>query len=71
MGVFGQALGGLAGGLGSKLLPIPGVDGASLGGWLGGMLPFSRGGMVPSYVNVYQRGGRVRKSRSGKRRSRK
>lgn len=68
MGVFGQALGGLAGQLGSQILPIPGVDGKSFGSFLGGLLPFARGGMVPAPIRKYQRGGRVK---SGKRRSRK
>jgi hypothetical protein len=69
MGVFGQALGGLAGNLGSALLPIPGINGGQLGSYLGNMLPFARGGVVP--MRAYQRGGRVKKSKSGKRRSRK
>lgn len=46
MGIFGNLLGGLAGSLGSKLLPIPGVDGGQLGGAIGGLLPFKTGGAV-------------------------
>ncbi len=62
MGVFGQALGGLAGQVGSKLLPIPGVDGGQLGNFLGSFLPFARGGMVPKY----RKGGRVQRKRKTK-----
>jgi hypothetical protein len=46
MGMFGSLLGNLAGGLGSKFLPIPGVNGGELGGALGGLLPFKTGGAV-------------------------
>ena len=45
--MFGSLLGNLAGGLGSKFLPIPGVNGGELGGALGGLLPFKTGGKVP------------------------
>ena len=55
MGIFGNLLGGLAGSLGSKLLPIPGVDGGQLGGAIGGLLPFKTGGAVkktgPAYLH--------------------
>jgi hypothetical protein len=44
---FGGALGSILGGLGSKILPIPGIDGEALGGFLGSMAPFRRGGMIP------------------------
>jgi len=79
MGVLGNLLGGIAGSLGSQFFPIKGVDGRALGSALGGMLPFARGGRVPEhkimgYANggeivvvpqrVYQRGGRVKKSKS-------
>lgn len=47
MGWLGSALGSLAGQIGSKVLPIPGVDGGQLGGFLGGLAPFRKGGMVP------------------------
>lgn len=67
MGKFGQALGGLAGTIGSQFIPIPGVDGGQLGSFLGGMLPFARGGIVPP--RGYRRGGRVQRKR--KTRSRK
>lgn len=43
---FGSTLGSIAGGLGSMLMPIPGVNGAQLGSALGGMLGFRRGGKV-------------------------
>lgn len=78
MGVFGQALGGLAGQLGSQILPIPGVDGKSFGSFLGGLLPFKKGGVVPAYarggvivpvpvpIRKYQKGGKVKKSKSRK-----
>lgn len=46
MGLFGNLLGTIAGGLGSKFLPIKGVDGAQVGGTLGGLLPFKTGGAV-------------------------
>ncbi len=44
---FGNLLGSLAGSIGSKLIPIPGVDGAALGGFLGGLTGFKTGGTVP------------------------
>jgi hypothetical protein len=44
---FGSLLGSLAGAIGSKLAPIPGVDGATLGGAIGGLMPFKNGGVVP------------------------
>ena len=43
---FGSILGSLAGAIGSKLAPIPGVDGATLGGAIGGLMPFKNGGAV-------------------------
>jgi len=79
MGMLGSLLGSIAGGLGSQFFPIKGVDGSQVGRTLGGMLPFARGGRVPEhkimgYANggeivvvpqrVYQRGGRVKKSKS-------
>lgn len=57
---LGGALGRLAGGLGSMLLPIPGVDGAKLGEHLGSMLPFKRGGAV-----ARKRGGAVKARKRG------
>jgi hypothetical protein len=50
MGFFGKLLGGLAGSLGSALLPIPGADGKQIGEHLGSMLPFQEGGLVPQRV---------------------
>ena len=47
MGIFGNLLGNLAGSLGSKFLPIPGVNGGELGGAIGGLMPFKNGGKVP------------------------
>lgn len=46
MGVFGNLLGSTLGGLGSALFPIPGVNGSNLGGAIGNLLPFKRGGRV-------------------------
>lgn len=64
MGKLGQALGSLAGGLGSMLMPIPGVSGAELGGHLGNML-FRRGGAVKARARggaAKKRGGAVKKA---------
>ena len=44
MGFFGSLLGGGLGAIGSKFLPIPGVDGQVLGSALGGLAPFKTGG---------------------------
>lgn len=57
MGVFGNLIGQGLGALGSHVLPIPGVNGKELGGFLGGMLPFARGGVVPRY----RKGGKVQR----------
>jgi hypothetical protein len=46
MGMFGNLLGNLAGSLGSKFLPIPGVNGGELGGAIGSLMPFKTGGAV-------------------------
>ena len=46
MGFFGSLLGGRLGAIGSKFLPIPGVDGQVLGTALGGLAPFKNGGAV-------------------------
>lgn len=51
---LGGTLGEIAGGLGSMLLPIPGINGAQLGRALGSMLPFKRGGRAKARA----RGGR-------------
>lgn len=45
MGFFGSLLGGGLGAIGSKFLPIPGVDGQTLGSAIGG-LAFKTGGRV-------------------------
>jgi hypothetical protein len=47
MGMFGSAIGSILGGLGSKFMPIPGVDGQQVGNFLGGLAPFKNGGKVP------------------------
>ena len=46
MGMFGKILGTIAGGLGSAFMPLPGVDGAKIGGEIGGLVPFKTGGLV-------------------------
>lgn len=83
MGIFGNLLGQGAGALGSMLMPIPGVNGQQLGGHIGNMMPFKKGGVVPAHkimgyarggevtAKGYQRGGRVRKSKAGKRKGKK
>lgn len=43
---FGSLLGGLAGSIGSKLIPIPGIDGGALGSYLGSLSGFKNGGTV-------------------------
>ena len=47
MGMFGNILGSIAGGLGSSFMPLPGVNGAQIGGQIGGLLPFKKGGKIP------------------------
>lgn len=61
---FGSALGGMLGSLGSKMLPIPGVDGGQLGNFLGGLFPFKKGGRIGKKhlahaIMGYARGGEV------------
>ena len=46
MGLFGKILGNIAGGLGSKFLPLPGVNGGEIGSTIGNLLPFKNGGAV-------------------------
>jgi hypothetical protein len=67
MGKLGQTLGSIAGGLGSLFLPIPGIDGARLGGALGGALPFRMGGRVhmARKAPAKKRGGAAKKKRGG------
>jgi hypothetical protein len=59
--LFGQAAGGTLGGwLGNR------DTGASIGGALGNLLPFGRGGSIPpsmASVPFYQRGGKVKKGK--------
>ena len=66
MGFFGNLLGQGLGALGSQLFPIAGVDGAKLGGSLGGMLPFARGGVIPVPVNRYKKGGKIQRKKKAK-----
>lgn len=60
--LFGQAAGGTLGGwLGNR------DTGASIGGALGNLLPFGRGGSIPpsmASVPYYQRGGKVKSKKS-------
>ena len=46
MGAFGNFLGSILGGLGSQILPIKGINGRELGGTIGNLLPFKKGGRV-------------------------
>jgi hypothetical protein len=48
MGKFGALLGSLAGSIGSKLMPISGIDGEKLGALIGGssLVPFKTGGAI-------------------------
>lgn len=64
---LGGDIGRLLGNLGSQILPIPGVHGGDLGGFLGSLLPFkrggrpmmARGGMAP--MPARKRGGKTKK----------
>jgi hypothetical protein len=47
MGLWGKILGNVAGGLGSKVLPLQGVNGGEIGASIGNLLPFKSGGAVP------------------------
>ena len=47
MGFWGKILGNVAGGLGSKVLPLQGVNGGEIGSSIGNLLPFKNGGVVP------------------------
>jgi hypothetical protein len=58
---LGGLLGSLAGGLGSQLFPIAGVNGAELGRSLGSLLPFRRGGKAPAR----KRGGAIKARKRG------
>ena len=46
MGFWGKILGNVAGGLGSKVLPLQGVNGGEIGASIGNLLPFKNGGAV-------------------------
>lgn len=43
---FGSLLGGLLGNIGSKLIPLPGINGEAVGSALGGLTGFKKGGRV-------------------------
>ena len=55
MGFWGNLLGQGLGAIGSKLLPIKGIDGQAVGGALGSLAPFKKGGRVkrtgPAYLH--------------------
>lgn len=55
---FGSALGSILGGLGSALMPIPGVNGQQLGSYLGGLTGLKRGGRRKKAVKRKARGGK-------------
>lgn len=57
MGLFGNLLGTIAGGLGSKFIPIKGIDGGEVGGSLGSLLPFKKGGRVKKTGPIYAHAG--------------
>ena len=61
MGFFGNLIGSTLGKIGSKVLPIPGVDGGQLGGFLGNLAPFKQGGRVRP-MGAFEKGGRVLKA---------
>ncbi len=46
MGFIGSTVGSALGNIGSSLLPIPGINGSDFGRFLGGFLPFKKGGLV-------------------------
>lgn len=47
MGIFGRILGTGLGAIGSALFPVKGIDGGAVGGALGELAPFKKGGRVP------------------------
>jgi hypothetical protein len=55
--LIGKGLGSMAGAIGSKYIPISGVNGEDIGGKIGGAL----GNLMP-----FKKGGRVRKPRKPK-----
>jgi hypothetical protein len=46
MGFWGKILGNVAGGIGSKVFKLDGVNGGEIGSQIGGLLPFKNGGAV-------------------------
>ena len=71
MGLFGNLLGQGLGFIGSKLLPIPGVDGRTLGGAIGGLAPFNKGGRVGPVPPGMRRGGKIQKPKKVRKEARK
>lgn len=73
MGFFGNLLGQGLGFLGSKIIPIPGVDGRTLGGAIGGqLLPFAKGGRVLATKAIpFKSGGMVKRGSMVKKKHKK
>lgn len=46
MGLFGNILGRTLGSIGSALFPVSGINGGDVGGAIGGLAPFKKGGRV-------------------------
>jgi hypothetical protein len=46
MGFWGKILGNVAGGIGSKVFKLDGVNGGEIGSQIGGLMPFKTGGAV-------------------------
>ena len=67
--MFGSAIGGALGSLGSSLFPINGLDGQAIGKTIGGWFPFKKGGLIKSqpvlqpinYAKLMKRGGVVKR----------
>lgn len=53
MGFWGNLLGQGLGAIGSKLLPIKGIDGQAVGGALGSLAPFKKGGPIKRTGPIY------------------
>lgn len=65
MGFIGSVLGGALGKIGSKIIPIDGVDGGKLGERIGGLLPFKKGGKVMVMrPRGMKKGGKVKKRKT-------
>ena len=60
MGFFGGLLGSALGSIGSRFLPIPGIEGGKLGSAIGSLAPFAKGGRILRAPGM-KRGGMVNK----------